>query len=636
MKNKGLLCLVFTFFVQFIFSQDSSLSILTIPDSLTRNCNSVIRFDETNIELISQRKMVITVRKAITILNKLGDGKSNIMLGYDKNKRIKSLKAIVYNSVGTDVKKISKKDFKDYAAADGISLYNDGRLKYYEYVPVSYPYTMYYEYEIESANTAFIPKWNPINSYLQSVEQSTFKITYPNDLVLKKTENLIKEFNIKLLKESNSFQYTSIGIVAIKPEEYSPSIDKFVPSVKFMTNKFSVEGIDGEATNWTELGQWEYHNFYKNVGQLPNSTKELIKNLVGDVQSPIEKAKIVYKYVQDKTRYISVQVGIGGLKPMLVQDVDKLGYGDCKALTNYTKSLLEVVNVESYFTELYGGYENIDMDYNSPSIQGNHVILNVPTESEDIWLECTSQKVPFGYIANFTDDRNVIVIKPEGGILKRTTKYNDESSIQYTKASYGISSEGNLSAKLAIESSGTQYDRHFILEKQSEREINKYYKSNYWSYINNLVVNDYAFNNDRDQIIFHENVGVMAEDYATFSGDRMLFILNAFNRTTRIPKRYRNRKLPLEISRGFKDIDQFEITLPENYNIEALAENVSIKNKFGEYIFSIEKMGPSKLKYSRTFLLKKGMYPKQDYKTYRNFRKQIAKHDKTKIVLIKK
>ncbi len=54
--------------------------------------------------------------------------------------------------------------------------------------------------------------------------------------------------------------------------------------------------------------------------------------------------------MQDKTRYISVQIGIGGWKPMLADDVNKLGYGDCKGLTNYTKALLEAVDVPSYYT----------------------------------------------------------------------------------------------------------------------------------------------------------------------------------------------------------------------------------------------------------------------------------------------
>ena len=127
-----------------------------------------------------------------------------------------------------------------------------------------------------------------------------------------------------------------------------------------------------------------------------------------------------------------------------------------------------------------------------------------------------------------------------------------------------------------------------------------------------------------------------AKDYASYSGERMLFAINAFNRFTSVPKRYRNRKLPLELSRGFIDTDSFEITLPADYTIEAISGNVNIKNKFGEYQFVIEKISPTLLKYSRTLYIKKGTYAALDYNSYRNFLRQIVKHDKTKIVLIKK
>ena len=633
MKFKELFLFVFIFSVQFLFSQDVSLS---IPDSLTKNANSVTRFDETNIELVSQRKMIVKIKKAITVLNELGDDQSKITVHYDKNRKIKSLKILVYNSLGVEIKKVSKKDIKDYAAADGISLFNDGRVKHYRHIPISYPYTVYYEYEIESPNTAFITRWYPFDSYNQSIQKSSYTINYPNNIRVKSSEKNFKEFNITKKENATNYSYELNNSPAIKYEEYSPSHQEIMPSAMLAANKFHLEGYDGEANDWKEFGKWMHHNLIANRMELPESAKLKIKNLVKGIDDPIDKAKIVYDFVQKKTRYISVQVGIGGWMPMLASDVDKLSYGDCKALTNYTKALMDEVGIESYYTAVYGGRNIRSMENDVVSVQGNHAFLYVPSKKKDYWLECTSQTVPFGYQGTFTDDRDVLVIKPDGGEIMHTNIQDDKNSFQKTIANYKMNDDGSIIGQVNINSSGIQYEDHYRIEKIAEREINKYYKSNYWSYINNLIIDNYHFDNNKDSVVFEENVTIKARDYATFSGERMLFTINAFNRVSRVPKRYRNRKLPLKISRGFIDVDEFVISLPEKYNIEALANNIIIKNKFGEYSFSIEKISEHKLKYYRTFFLKKGTHPKEEYKAYRNFRKQIAKHDKTKVVLIKK
>ena len=142
--------------------------------------------------------------------------------------------------------------------------------------------------------------------------------------------------------------------------------------------------------------------------------------------------------------------------------------------------------------------------------------------------------------------------------------------------------------------------------------------------------------NDKENIVFNEKIDYVANNYSNQVGERMLVVLNSFNRNTYIPKRYKNRRLPLVIRRGFKDIDEVEIHLPNNYKIEALPENQNIKNKFGNYTIEIIKKDENTLLYKREFIINDGEFSIEDYSEYRDFYKKVSKFDNSKLVLIKK
>ena len=336
--------------------------------------------------------------------------------------------------------------------------------------------------------------------------------------------------------------------------------------------------------------------------------------------------------MQDKTRYISVQVGIGGWKPMLASDVDRLGYGDCKGLTNYTKALLDEIGVESYYTVIYGDRELRDMDNSFSSLQGNHVILCLPNESDYIWLECTSQTSPFGYNANFTDDRDALIITPEGGKIVHTKVYKTEENLLNTQAVIQLEDTGNFEANIELKSYGTQYSYHEGIQRQTIKNQELHYK-NVWNHINTLNISKMEFKDNKDSIVFNEKIKVNSERYASRAGNRLLLQPNFFNRIETAPTRYDNRLLPFELDRGFIDIDAYEIILPETLEVETLMNEVKISNKFGEYSASIVQSGTNKLVYTRRFLLHKGFYEKEDYEAFRAFWLEVVKNDKSKIVL---
>ncbi|NRA91299.1 MAG: DUF3857 domain-containing protein [Psychroserpens sp.] len=320
---------------------------ILIPSELQKNANAVVRSDATNIQIFDIDRMVITNKRIITIFNSSADSKLGAFVYYDKGTNIKKLEARVYNSVGEEIKKIRQRDFVDQSAVSGGTLYSDTRVKYLDYTPVSYPYTMHLETEVEYSTTAFIPSWTPIEGFHTSTQNSSYKIENLTSIPLKVKPMNFEDFNIEKLGEVH---YAVKNLKALKYESYSPSFEKFAPKLKVSMEEFMMEGVAGSNSNWNDFGKWMNDKLIAGTQDLPDAVINEVIALTKDAESDIEKAKIVYQYMQGKTRYISVQVGIGGWKPMLASDVERLGYGDCKGLTNYTKAMLDEIGVPNYYT----------------------------------------------------------------------------------------------------------------------------------------------------------------------------------------------------------------------------------------------------------------------------------------------
>ena len=630
--------LVSLFSIISTFSQKTNYAALLIPSELKENANAVVRDNSIEITIEDVDRMTVHKRKVITVLNKLGDRNTSMYEGYDNNTKITKLSAVIYNALGKEINKYSKSKFLDESAVSGGTLYSDSRVKYLDYTPISYPYTIVFESEYKTSSTGYLPTWYPINGYFISIEKSSYALKNPLKIDLNKKEKNFDDYNI----EHNNTDYELYSVIKNQPaityEENSVSSSNILPRLMVVLQRFKTDNVTGSYSNWKELGTWMNDKILFGKTDLDELTKQKILNLVSGVNDPVEKAKIVYNYMQNKTRYISVQVGIGGIQPISANEVDKVSYGDCKGLVNYTKALLDVVGVKSNYVHVEAGKDdNVSFDTDFASLaQGNHAILNIPNNGKDIWLECTSQTIPFGFLGDFTDDRNVLVMTPEGGVIKRTPAYKNETNLQEINAKIQLEENGSLTANLNRVSKGIQYDNISYYETFTKEELKKRYKSNVWNYNNNLEVSSVDLLNDKDKVVFKEDLKISIKNYASVNEHEYLFRVNVFNKNNFVPKRYRTRKLPLKISRGYKDVDVYKIKIPKGYVLGVLPSEKNISTKFGTYKVTFTKMDDTTFKYHKTMVIKEGVYPKEEYKNYRSFRRSIAKYENLRIAISQK
>lgn len=618
------------FGINLAFSQNIKIPVIT-PEQ-KENANTIKISDFQTVEYKNYNKVTISNKYVVLVLNEVGFNSIDLSENYNKSNRIKNLNVTIYNSFGGKTKQFVKADFKDRSLLDDSTMFSDSRILYLDYTPVTYPFILEYECVTESVNTAFLKAWSPISNLHETVLEATLEIIKNPECPVNVKVQKLEEFKVEKVESASKTVYSVKNIMAIKPEANSDYSKEF-PMVKMYLKKASLEGYELNMNSWNEFGKMYYDYFIKDNSTISEKTKLKLDNIISANDSKLDKIKKIYKYVQDNTRYVSVQVGVGGWKPMEVSDVEKYGYGDCKALSNFTRSLLKAYGIDSYFTVIYGG-DKKKFDEEIISMQGNHAILSVPNENDYIFLECTSQTNPFSYLSDFTSNRNALIIKPTGSEIVKTSEYKTENNTQFTTSKVTVLENGSITGNAEIISKNIQYKNVSHLETKSLKEQMDYYK-NHFDHLNNFEISSLKFNNDREHFSFAETFSFKAENYYEKSLNSIILPLNVLNRFTTIPSKYRNKKFSFEIEYGFTDADEIEITLPANFSITQLPEKISLKDKFGEYTASVT-FEKNKLIYKRKLIINEGIYAKEDYETYRKFYEQISKSDNIKIIIDQK
>ena len=605
-----------------------------IPVELKEKAHAVVRMSEVFFTVKNIGEATQITHYAITILDEQGLENAHVLVFYDKLTKVNDLEGVLYDAKGEKVRKLKNDDIKDGSANSEGTLFSDNRYKYGEFKYAIFPFTVEFNYTTTNKNMLFYPSFYPQqDEENMTVESSLFKVKMPAGMELRyKLINGMSKPTMEDIDGGKTYTWSVKGLKHYENEPYAPQWIQKGMGVLTAPNEFETEGFKGSAKTWKELGDFD-NLLAKNRDILPDNVKQEVQQLVAGMTDPTLKTKKIYEYLQAKTRYISIQLGIGGWQPFEAKQVASTGYGDCKALSNYTQALLKSVGIESLYASIRGGDGQQEVQADFPSQQFNHAMLCVPIKNDTIWLECTSQDNPFGYQGSFTSNRYALLASPTGGKLVRTPAYKPSENQQVRKIEVNLLEDGNAKAEAINIFTGPQHDYYASIKTQLNPDDQKkalYKKIN----IPSFELNNYSIQEEKKRIPSATvKMSLIVRKCASKSGTRMFLNPNLMSAENNIPPTPdKPRTQEVELQNAYIEIDTVSYNLPKDIKIEFKPEVISFESKFGSY-YADNQVKDGKLLYIRKFVRNRGKFPATSYAEFVDFYKKVTKYDRVQVVM---
>jgi len=586
----------------------------TIPENLKTDAFAVVR--ESSESFIQQNKKNGTCKMTyvITILNEKVKLFSDFQVEEDDFCELKKFSGEVYDANGKTIKKIGKKDLVSIAFSSHLA--TNSKITFYSYNPPAYPYTVKYEYEMAYKNgILFFPLFDPVPGYHVALEKAQYTIQAPPDVVVRyKAQGT----TIEPEQTGNTYVWQLSDFPAVPREKYAPVLELF-PIIYTAPSDFCVENACGNMSTWESYGEW-VQKLLKDRNVLPQKTIDKVCELTQYAATKQEKAKILYEYLQQTTRYVSIQLGIGGWQPMKAETVVQTGFGDCKALSNYMKALLEVVDIPSYYTVIHSERERFFPEF--PSFgQANHVILMIPFEQDTVFLECTSPDFPFGYIGRMAG-HDALAAGNDRAFFCTLPAYGPRDNAEFNTVRIQLENDGT--GQLEVHTSHRNEDfasLFYRLKGASAKEENdvlagllRVHKPR----ISNIQKETRMERQPQIDVSF----SVECEDFATLTGSRMLVHINPARTSLRELLTGSTRRFDILMKTSHYQEDTITIRIPEGYSVESKPGTTEIESPYGYFKSNIEEKDGQVI-YNQILEIKKGRFSAAEFEEMKKFYSRI-------------
>ncbi len=587
---------------------------------------------QTTITVVGENKLIVRNWEEFVIADEPSKGFGYYGVRETDFIKMISLQATIFNASGKKIKELKKKDIRESSVSNS-SVYDEHKTKYFK---ISYPKLPYRlqrikVYEINSA--FFWPDWDPQKSV--DVERAELEIILETPVEFD-YQNIGRIGEPEIFTDARGFKHyrwIAENVAAFENEYRYATEDAFQIGVKIMPKEFNLSGFRGTNETWQSFGNWYYRLIKNQLFFAPEINFFDSLSAVADIK---QRVRHLYRYLQDKTRYVQIYLGVDGWRPHSVTRIHNVKYGDCKDLSVYMIALLEKVGIKAY-PALVLTRDKGWVDAGFPGNSFNHVITVVPILQDTLWLECTSDVTPYNDLPESVEGVNVLLVKPDNSELIRTpispAEANKSKLIAKAKLLFNrtlrIDGVVTYSGNRAIDARGMLKE----LEKTKQRE---WFLKSFSMKAGDAKINSFLINalSNPDTVLTIE-FSLDLQYYARKAGSRLIIEPRLFHKIYFDGEKPEDRLMSLLNMSRFVDEDSVEFEIPEHLKFKISAKNDTINSQFGEYRSHIISEN-NKLFWKSSFVSSARDVTLEDYPEYYNYMTKVKEKAQKKVILRRK
>lgn len=416
----------------------------------------------------------------------------------------------------------------------------------------------------------------------------------------------------------------------LKPIDVEPSM----PRMSEVGSWMEVSSLD----SWQDVAHW-FWGLQSPQARATPAIKATVDELIAGKTTDADKARAIYDWVANRTRYVGLEFGLSAFRPHSATEVHDKRYGDCKDKANLLITMLGLAGIKAKAVLLHADERRPASD-GLPTLNAfNHCIAVADIAGKEVWLDATAETCAYGDIPYSDRGVQALVVGDGKGEFETIPSYQPQDNGVDVKSHVTLRADGSAEADYDVTMRGepgqslratvrslTPAQRQEMMTKMAQR------------FATGGSLKSYSLPDGIDKTgPFIFKMTTTAPTFAELADDLLIVPIGiAGNAPQATPYTQDKRIWPIVEEDASMTHSESTISLPEGFIAGKLPADLNLSNALQEYQRKLTKSADGRsITIVSDMTVRPGRIPAADYGKIKDYYATLVKTANQKIVVKK-